>query len=465
MPSQPNGVGPAEPVRLRQRDPTQLLLFIGTGWPGQISEHNGLSADSLVADLARRGYSIHRIHSVDEVYRCLQERPVGAAVIDLDFTGGSLFRVYELLQSAQPPVPTLLMGSPAFHGQSLQPKALGRYDEYVRVDDTCTLEYLNLHLRGLLLRIYPDWEGPSAAMDEKNTPADQEEAAGELVCVFSAKGGTGKTTIATNLAVGLTELRNHRAALVDGDLYFGDVDIVLNVQPTKENPRRSLNDVATMLGLPDGDWSRAPRRALASVDQKVVDQILFRHPSGVRVLLAPPRPETVERIPHALMRRAIDVCRSAYDFTIVDMPSSYSEAEIELMDAANRIIVVLKPEMSSLRNTALYLEYAESFGWRDKLVFVLNRADSGRFTKISREDVEKHLGRATIPIISSGIIPQAVSEGCVVVTRYRGTKVAQGFEQVLDRVEGRDEAVECPPKPKRRFLGLLGRRVPVRVAR
>lgn len=455
MPSQPSpqNANSAQPSG-RQRDPLQLLVFLGTGWPGQVSQSNGLSVEKLLHDLERRGFTVHRAQGLSDVPRMLREHPVGAALIDLDFTGGALFKVYEMLQSSQPPVPTLLLGSPTYQGQSLQPRALGRYDEYVRVDDTCTLEYLALHLRGLLLRVYPAWEGPQLEVQSREAEAVSEAPIGQLVCIFSAKGGTGKTTIATNLAVGLTELRGRRAALIDGDLYFGDVDIVLNVQPTRENPRRSLSDIGAVLGIQEGDWEHASRRSIASVDSQAMDQILFKHPSGVQILLAPPRPETAERIPHVLLKRAVEICRQSFDYTIIDMPSSYSEAEIGLMDAATSIIVVLKPEMSSLRNTALFLEYAESFGWKDRLIFVLNRADSNRFTKISREDVERHLGCATVPILSSGTIPQAVSEGAVVVTRYPGTKVAAGFEHVLNMIDGQKGSPETAKRP---FLGIFGR--------
>jgi MinD-like ATPase involved in chromosome partitioning or flagellar assembly len=420
-----------------------------------LSQSNGLSVEKLLRDLDRRGFTLHRAQNLPEAKKILHDRPVGAALVDLDFTGTTLFKVYEVLQSCQPPMPTLLLGSPSYQGQSLQPRALGRYDEYVRVDDTCTLEYLALHLRGLLLRVYPTWEGsPVETPPTAEVEAPPDVPLGELVCIFSAKGGTGKTTIATNLAVGLSQLRSRQTALIDGDLYFGDVDIVLNVQPARDNPRRSLSDVASILAIPDGDWDRAPRKAVQQVDADLVDQLLFRHPTGVRVLLAPPRPEMAEQIPRSLLKRAVEVCRQTYEYTVIDMPSSYSEGEIGLMDAATRIIMVLKPEMSSLRNTALFVEYAESFGWRDRLIFVLNRADSNRFTKISREDVERHLGCVTVPILSSGTIPQAVSEGSVVLTRYPGNKVAAGFEQVLNLIDGESGS---PEKTKKPFLGLFGR--------
>jgi len=452
-----NTSNPSTLLAGHQRDPSQLLLFVGTGWPGQVSEHNGLSVEVLIADLSQRGYVVHHAQTTDKAIACLQSYPIGAVLLDLDYTGDAMFRLYELMQSAPMPIPTLLMGSPAYRAQSMQPRALGRYDEYVRIDEACTLKYLNLQLRGLLLRAYPDWEGPTNVIASEDVSEDGNSADGELVCVFSSKGGTGKTTVATNLAVGLAQLHHRTVALIDGDLYFGDVDVVLNVQPTREAPRRSLGDVPALVGLADNDWSRAPRNALSLVDSKVLDQILFKHPSGISILLAPPRPETAERIPHSLMRKAVDICRRNNDFTIIDMPSSYSEAEIELMDIATRIVVVLKPEMSSLRNTNLFLEYAESFGWKDKLILVLNRADSERFTKISREQVEKHLGRPTVAIVSSGAIPQAVSEGAVVLTKYRGAKVAQGFEQVLNIVDG---GAEVEAKASRSLFGLLGRRLP-----
>ena len=413
------------------RDPRHLLVLLGTEWLAAQGSAGGLSARTLIDELSANGFVVHRVSTVRDVEAALRESPIGAAILDLQAPPPSLYAAYDLTHSPHRVLPCLLLGSSQLQPAGQQYGALDPMDGFVRVDEGHTAEYILLFLRALLLRAYPD-----AKRLLEQRPSQAETALNELVCVFSAKGGTGKTTVACNLAVALARDRKKQVALIDGDLYFGDVDIQLGLPSTTDGRRRSLSTAVDALHLPSGSWDERCELSLTSFDQKLLEEVLHHHPSGLRVLPAPPRPEMAERIPPAVFRQAVELCRRRFEYTIVDMCSSYSDAEIQLLDAATRIVVVLKPEMSCLRNTTLLLDYAAQFGWRDRVLLVLNRADSNRFTQISRDTVEQHLGASVIPVISSGTIPQAASEGRPVIESHPDSKVAASLRGLVEAIDG-----------------------------
>lgn len=441
------------------RDPRHVLVMLGADWSGEELSPSGLSADLLLAELAKHGFEGHRAMTGDGAAALLREWPIGAAILDLGARPSDLFLTYELLHSSGTSLPCLLLGNPSLAASGQQPGALDRLDELVRVDETCSTELILLYLRALLLRAYPSWTFPSWERPSLPEPVDAAALAEHnLICVFSAKGGTGKTTIASNLAYALANDRKKRVALLDGDLYFGDIDIGVGLVAKQDGRRRSLLTAVEALHMPAGPWDRRCDQALEAFDARLLDEILHSHPSGMKVLPAPPRPEMAEGIHPKVFARAVELCWSQFDYTIVDMRSSYSEAEIQLLDTATRIIVVLKPEMSCIRNTTLFLDYAVQFGWKDKLLMVLNRADSNRFTQISQAAVEQHLAAPVIPVVSSGTVPQAASEGKSLFEAYPDSKVTASLNGLVDIVDGQ---VEQPTRPQRRFPKLLpGRLIP-----
>ena len=442
------------PPGSRQREPGHLLLFLDQGWPGRALPSKSLSLDGLIAFLQRRGFTVHWAPSLRQAEVELSQHPIGVGIVDLESIGPSLYRVYELLRAGTAPVPVLLVGSPRFRERTTRPRALDKGEEYVCLDQTFSYEYLALRLRRLLLRTYPNWE---AAADD--TGADQglpgrDGPLGRLVCVTATRDGSGKTTVAANLAVGMAELYRRQVIVIDADLHNGDVDVALGVRSSAYNPRRSLNDLAGLLGWSDGDWRLTAPRAVADLSARLLEHVLYRHASGLRVLPGPEKPGRVDEIVPWLLPRVVEVSRGAFEFTIVDMPSAQSELSASLLEAASSIVVVLKPEVSSVRTTVRFVEEAAERGWSEKLVLVLNRADSSRVTGVARSEVEAQLGRRTLPINSSSEILQAVAEGGVAITHYPGSKVAEGFRQVLAQIANEPTT----DQPRRPLQGLLGRR-------
>jgi DNA-binding NarL/FixJ family response regulator len=149
--------------------------------------------------------------------------------------------------------------------------------------------------------------------------APQRTALGEVVMVFSGKGGVGKTLVATNLAVALASATKSRIALLDFDLQFGDVGVMLNLDHS-----RSITDVVDA-----GD----------QLDGEVLNDILATGPAGVRVLLAPISPELADLVTTEHVRRIMAELRKTYDYIVVDTSSQLAEFNLEVIEMAQRIVV------------------------------------------------------------------------------------------------------------------------------
>ena len=197
------------------------------------------------------------------------------------------------------------------------------------------------------------------------------EARGSLVCILGPKGGIGKTVTSTNLGVALADA-GHRTVVVDLDLQFGDAGLALGLQP-----ERTIYDLATSGGMIDADK---------------VDGYLAEHRSGLRVLLAPVRPDQAQAITVEFLKDLYATLTATFDFVVVDTPPGFSPEVISTIDAASSICMIGMLDAPSLKNTKLGLE---TLGLMDvpldRVRLVLNRADSN--VGISQADAVAILGR------------------------------------------------------------------------
>jgi pilus assembly protein CpaE len=249
-----------------------------------------------------------------------------------------------------------------------------------------------------------------------------EDPRGQLTVIFSVKGGSGKSTIAVNLAVGLASLYSFQTLLVDANLWFGDIGVLLNLTST-----RSSFDVCSE----DADLFALPKAVVP-------------HSSGASVLLRPPDALSVEKIRLKSFVDALERYRSLYEHVIVDTAAALDELNLDLLESATRILLVVTPEMGALHNTARFLGLAERLGISQKLVLVLNRSNSG----ISQEDLQRTLGIPVASgIISAGrVMLDAVNEGTTLIAMdpARRERITQDLVSIVELVAGREQ----PPVDK-----------------
>ncbi len=206
-----------------------------------------------------------------------------------------------------------------------------------------------------------------------HAPSDPGGSRGTVVALFSPKGGVGRTTVAVNLAVAAASINGTRVALMDGSLQFGDVGVLLNLNPKN----KSIADF-----VPELDRE----------DTESIDTFMSVHASGVRVLLGPPSPEAAELVTATHVKRVVELLRADHDLTVVDCPAMFNDSTLAILDEADIIITLLNLEITSIKNMRLFMEVTEQLGYgNDKLRLVLNRADAALGIRVA--DVENSLGR------------------------------------------------------------------------
>jgi pilus assembly protein CpaE len=179
---------------------------------------------------------------------------------------------------------------------------------------------------------------------------------GKLIVIYSPKGGVGCTTVATNLAV---TLQNDETpvALVDGNLQFGDVAVILN-----EQGKNSIADLA-----PRAD----------ELDPEIIDEVMLTHvKSGVDVLAAPYRPEYAENITGDQFSRVLNYLRSFYTYIVVDTSTNLEDVTLAAIDMSDILILLTTQDIPAIKNARLFLELADVLGVdRSQILFVMNRFD------------------------------------------------------------------------------------------
>jgi pilus assembly protein CpaE len=259
-----------------------------------------------------------------------------------------------------------------------------------------------------------------------------------MICVLGPKGGTGKTLVSSNLAVAFAA-GGGKAVLVDLDLQFGDIGLALGLRPDK-----TIYDLA---------------RSGGSLDAEKLDAYLVRHSSGLKVLLAPTRPDQASAVTVDFLRDVFTTLRSMADYVVVDTPPGFTPEVIAAIDASSHVCVVGMLDSLSLKNTKLGLETLELMGYNsERISLVLNRADTR--VGITHEDVEAIIGRAPDVLVPSDRqIPISVNDGIPIVARDERSEPARAFRKLAESYAAEEEAaaqpVESPPTEakagKRRF--------------
>ncbi len=267
-----------------------------------------------------------------------------------------------------------------------------------------------------------------------SAPTQQVHEAGRVVAVFSAKGGTGVSTTAANLAVQLHLSTQRSAMLLDLDLELGSAALYLAL-----HPRYSVLDVA---------------RNLHRMDQNLLGSFVERHQSGVHVLASPAQPNSSETLTKEQVRSLLQLLQRQYDYVVIDLARSLTPAAVGTFEAAESILLIATPDLPTLRNTKKVLPLIErTLGSMDKVRLVLNRYDPTDI--ITSEDVSRVLGREVYWSLQNDQeqVAASLNEGEPVVFRSK-SRFARDLRELAEDLVG-------PPTPngrRRRGVGGLFRR-------
>jgi len=214
----------------------------------------------------------------------------------------------------------------------------------------------------------------------------------------------------------LAQRENSKVALVDADLQFGDVCLVLQLEPkfTVVNAAAELH----------------------RLDAQLLDSILTPHPTGLKVLAAPLEPAFADDITTAGLLQILELMRSMFDYVVVDTASLLDELLLSLLEKSDQIMMVVDMDLPSVKNAKLALETLRLLKFpTNKVRLVLNRSNAkARLDDREIEGALKSQIQARIP--SDGDVAASVNEGRPVVESSPRSKVAKGFHEVMELVVG-----------------------------
>lgn len=353
------------------------------------------------------------------VARALHDNPhVTEVVIGPDVPLGQACDLAESMRLDRPELGVILL-RPRLDVTALAHALRSGIREVVPADDHGALSDALRRSRALTVRLSGHLAGSGS------------ESEGKVVTVFSAKGGVGKTTIATNLAVYLAS-KGHRTLLVDLDLSFGDVGISLQLAPST-----SIMDAVAMGG---------------HLDEAGLAALVTKHDaSGLEVICAPGDPGDADRIPATVVQELLRVARLRFEFIVVDTPPSFTEHVLTACDAANALILIATLDIPAVKNLRIALDTLDALGNpKDSRIILLNRADTK--VGLQPDDVQDAIRTPiALSVPSSLAVPSSINRGVPLITAEPNHPVSVALKMLGDTHVRARFGVPVDEAPRSRF--------------
>lgn len=259
----------------------------------------------------------------------------------------------------------------------------------------------------------------------------------KIISFFSPKGGSGKTTIATNVAAGLAQYLNKKVLLIDLDLQFGDIAFMLKLKVSK-----TIYDVAN-----DG--------SLNSFDELRV--AFVKHDTGFDLLPSPRKPEESEAVDSNHLKKIISLCKSQYDYILIDTHSLLQDLSINALDISDKILLVMLPEVNHALAIRNCLHVMESLKYsKEKINLVLNRQNCQN--SIPKDQVNAFLGKqnSTVKYFINDdwkACSNLVNDGAVIFGGSENSSYRSDICNIISDITGEKMPAESAGKGKSIFSG------------
>lgn len=238
---------------------------------------------------------------------------------------------------------------------------------------------------------------------------------GQVITVFSTKGGVGKTFVSVNLAVTISKETKKRVVIVDLDLDFGSASLALNIQP-----KYTISDVVN---------------DIKNIDPDLIESYLLIHESGIKILPANLEPQMNEFINAEHIQVILRTLQNSYDYIVVDMPGRFYEPINPAFVFADKLIMITTPEVSTVRNVKASLLTLNDLNYpKSKIKLLLNKAD--RRGEIKAGDIEKTLNQSLFSTIEADYkgVMSSLNQGVPYVTKNSRSAIAKDFKNLAKKM-------------------------------
>jgi pilus assembly protein CpaE len=380
---------------------------------------------SRVAEQLRRRDEVLEADGVPEIERIVAQRrgQIGVILLGPGLPSGDAFKVAEGLQVTASEISVVL------------------------VVETLTAEVLQAAMRAGVRDVLPASFSPQQLVDAvvraemlskqirerggAGPEAEKEATDHKVITVFSSKGGCGKSFVSSNLAVLLASRTGAEIAMVDLDLQFGDLAIMLQLFPA-----RTIYDAA---------------QNLERLDAQALRGYLTPHRSKVFLLAAPLEPGLSETISAEAVKVILQMLKSVFRYVVVDSPPSFTDHVLGALDESDECVLITSMDVPSIKNLKLSLQTLELLGFgRNRIRLILNRADSKVGLRV--QEVEKTLGTTVdVAIPSSREVPLSINRGTPLVIDDPKSPVVASLVKLVDAVIGSPPAASAAAAPAHRF--------------
>jgi len=262
---------------------------------------------------------------------------------------------------------------------------------------------------------------------EKLTSSRKKSKTGQIITVFSTKGGVGKTFLASNLAVALAKESNKEVVLVDLDLDFGNTTLALNIIP-----RYTISDVVN---------------EIHSLDRDLIESYLIEHKSGIKVLASPAHPQLAEFINAEHVEIILKILQSIFDYVVLDMPGRFHNAVNPVFQLNDYLLLLSTPEVATVRNIKACLMVLNELNYpKSKIKLILNKVDPN--DEIKPKDVETTLNQSLFAVLPADYrgVASSMNKGVPMVMLYPRAKVSRAIGDLAHKLSGEDADERKPVK-------------------